>query len=109
MPKDAVRFVMELDTHFDERNGDVLPVEAFRKRLEFLNKAKWVSTNKPSFLEDAVSSLQAWAKSEGLSGDDLTVITRGRNKKGEEVDVIRLSKAMIERIHDAIGCEMMKE
>ncbi|HEY3768014.1 MAG TPA: hypothetical protein VGN44_05005 [Candidatus Angelobacter sp.] len=106
MPNDANRFVMELDTHFPESHEGV-PVEAFRKRLEFLNRAKWVSTNKPEFLENAVDSLTAWAKEQGLTGDDLTIITRGKNKKGEEVDVIHLSEALIQRIHDAIAQEMM--
>ena len=107
MPQDANRFVMELDTNFPERHDGAVPVEAFRKRLDFLNKAKWVSTNKPNFLETAVDSLIAWAKEQGLTGDDLTIITRGKNKKGEEVDVIRLSKALVQRIHDAITQEMM--
>ena len=109
MPPDAVRFVMEFDTHFDERSDTGLPVDAFRKRLDFLNKAKWLSTNKPNFLENAVKSLRAWAESEGVIEDDLTIITRGKNKKGEEVDVIRLSEVMKRRIHDAIACEMMKD
>lgn len=107
IPPDANRFVMELDTHFPESHEGAVPVEAFRKRLEFLNRAKWASTNKPNFLENAVDSLTAWAKEQGLTGDDLTIITRGKNKKGEEVDVIRLSEALIQRIHDAIAQEMM--
>ena|SRR5258708_7361901 len=107
MPGDASRFVMELETPFPESNDGAVPVEAFRKRLEFLNKAEWASTNKPNFLEIAVQALTDWAKKEGLKSKDLTIITRGKNKKGEEVDVIRLSKALIGRIRDAINCDMM--
>lgn len=107
IPQDANRFVMELDTHFPQSHEGAVPVEAFRKRLDFLNRAKWVSTNNPNFLENAVDSLTAWAKEQGLTGNDLTIITRGKDKKGEEVDVIRLSEALIQRIHNAIAQEMM--
>lgn len=100
MPEDANRFVMGLDN-----NG--MTVEAFRKRLEFRNKAGFVFMSKPDFLENAVELLRTWAESEGLAGDDLTIITREKNKKGEEVEVVRLSEALRQRIHDAIACEMM--
>lgn len=64
MPPDAARFVMGLD-------NNLLPVEDFRKRFR----------NKPNLLENAVESLRVWAESEGLTGDDLTIIKRGKNKK----------------------------